>query len=50
MKLFLIVAITVTILGGYAFSHIVSERQAAVQRPLRQTPNRKLHSSATAPP
>ena len=33
MKIFLLVAITVTILGGYAFSHIVSERQAAVQRP-----------------
>ena len=32
MKIFLLVAITVTILGGYAFSHIVSERQAAVQR------------------
>jgi hypothetical protein len=33
MKIFLILAITVTILGGYAFSHIVSERQAAAERP-----------------
>jgi hypothetical protein len=33
MKLFLIVAITATVLAGYAFSHIVSERQAAAQRP-----------------
>lgn len=31
MKIFLL--ITVTILSGYAFSHIISERQAAVQRP-----------------
>src|ERR1700690_53477 len=38
MKLFLIAAITVTILGGYAFSHIVSERQAAVQRPTSANP------------
>jgi hypothetical protein len=33
MKLFLIAAITVTILAGYAFSHVVSERREAVQRP-----------------
>ena len=33
MKLFLIVAITVAVLSGYAFSHIVSERQAPAQRP-----------------
>ena len=33
MKIFLIAAVTITILGGYAFSHIVSERQAAAQRP-----------------
>lgn len=33
MKIFLLVAITVTILSGYAFAHIVSERQAAAQRP-----------------
>jgi hypothetical protein len=32
MKIFLIVAIAVTILAGYAFSQIVSERQAAAQR------------------
>lgn len=32
MKILLIAAITVTILGGYAWSHIVSERQAATQR------------------
>ncbi len=40
MKIFLLVAITVTILGGYAFSHIVSERLAAAQR---------LGSAATQP-
>jgi hypothetical protein len=33
MKIFLIVAITVTILAGYAFSLVVSEHQAAAQRP-----------------
>ena len=33
MKIFLIVAVTVAILGGYAFSQIVSERQAGAQRP-----------------
>jgi hypothetical protein len=33
MKLFLIAAITVTILAGYAFSHIVSEHREAAQRP-----------------
>jgi hypothetical protein len=32
MKIFLIVAVTVTILGGYALSHVVSERQASVQQ------------------
>jgi len=32
MKMFLIVAITAAVLGGYAFSQIVSERQAAAQR------------------
>ena len=31
MRIFLIVAITVTMLGGYAFSHIVSELQGAAQ-------------------
>ena len=31
MRIFLIVAITVTMLGGYAFSHIVSELQAAAE-------------------
>jgi hypothetical protein len=31
MRIFLIVAIAVTILCGYAFSHMVSERQAAAQ-------------------
>jgi len=40
MKVFLIVAVTVTILGGYAFSQIVSERQAAAQQ----------HSSAKTKP
>jgi flagellar basal body-associated protein FliL len=29
VKIILILAITITILGGYAVSHIVSERQAA---------------------
>jgi len=41
MKMFLIVAITVAVLGGYAFSQIVSERQAAAQRsanPKGETP------------
>jgi hypothetical protein len=33
MKLFLIVAITLIILGGYAFSHIVSEHQAVAGPP-----------------
>lgn len=33
MKLFLIMAITLTILGGYAFSHMISERQATTERP-----------------
>ena len=33
MKILLIVAITVTILAGYAFSHIVSERRASAQQP-----------------
>jgi len=33
MKIFLIVAITVTILSGYAFSYIVSERQSIAQPP-----------------
>ena len=33
MKLFLIVAITASILAGCAFSHIVAERQAAAQQP-----------------
>jgi hypothetical protein len=37
MEIFLIVAITVTILCGYAFSHIISERQAAAQRPASAT-------------
>jgi hypothetical protein len=32
MKMFLIIAITVVVLGGYAFSQIVSERQVAAQR------------------
>ena len=31
MRTIMIVAITVTILGGYALSHIVSERQTAAQ-------------------
>lgn len=31
MKLFLITTITLTVLGGYAFSHMISERQAATQ-------------------
>ena len=38
MKMFLIVAITVAVLGGYAFSQIVSERQAAAQRPNSANP------------
>jgi hypothetical protein len=38
MKIFLIVAITVAILGGYAFSQIASERQAAAQRPSSANP------------
>jgi hypothetical protein len=37
MKIILIVAITVTILAGYAFSHVVLERQAAAQRPTATT-------------
>jgi hypothetical protein len=32
MKIFLIVAIAVAVLGGYAFSQIVSERQTAAQQ------------------
>jgi hypothetical protein len=50
MKMFLIVAITVAVLGGYAFSQIVSERQGAAQRPVLQTPKGKLPSTATGPP
>jgi hypothetical protein len=38
MKMFLIVAITVAVLGGYAFSQIVSEQQAAAQRPNSANP------------
>jgi hypothetical protein len=38
MKLFLIVAVAATILVGYAFSHIVSEHQAAAQRPSSANP------------
>jgi hypothetical protein len=38
MKMFLIVAITVAVLGGYAFSQIVSERQPAAQRPSSASP------------
>jgi hypothetical protein len=38
MKIALIVAITVTILGGYAFSHIVSERQTSAPRPTAASP------------
>ena len=38
MKMFLIVAITVAVLGGYAFSQIVSERQAAAQRASSASP------------
>jgi hypothetical protein len=33
MKIFLLVAIALTVLAGYAFPHIVSERQATGQRP-----------------
>jgi hypothetical protein len=33
MKIILIVAITITILAGYAFSHVISERREAAQRP-----------------
>jgi hypothetical protein len=33
MKLFLIFAITVAILAGYAFLHILAQRQAAAQQP-----------------
>jgi len=40
MKVFLIVAITAAILGGYAFSQIVSERRTAAQQ----------HSSANTKP
>lgn len=32
MKIFLIVAVAVTILGGYALSHVVSDCRAAVQQ------------------
>jgi hypothetical protein len=38
MRIFLIVAIAVTVLAGYAFSHVIVERQAAAQSP---TSNRK---------
>jgi hypothetical protein len=38
MKMFLIVAITVAVLGGYAFSQIVSEQQVAAQRPNSANP------------
>jgi hypothetical protein len=34
MRLFLIVAIAVAILGGYAFSHLVSEHQATGHQPI----------------
>jgi len=33
MGIFLIAGITATILGGYAFSHVISERQTAAQGP-----------------
>jgi hypothetical protein len=32
MKMFMIVTVTVAVLGGYAFSQIISERPAAAQR------------------
>ena len=38
MKIFLLVAIALTVLAGYAFPHIVSERQASVQRPIAASP------------
>jgi hypothetical protein len=38
MKIFLIVAVTIAVLGGYAFSQIASERQAAAQRPNSANP------------
>jgi hypothetical protein len=33
MRIFLIIAIAVTALAGYAFSHVIFERQAAAQPP-----------------
>ncbi|HXM22764.1 MAG TPA: hypothetical protein VN948_16015 [Terriglobales bacterium] len=48
MKIFLVVAITVTILGGYAFSHIVSERQAAAQRSATTKPETPFFCDRTA--
>ena len=48
MKIFLVVAITVTILGGYAFSHIVSERQAAAQRSANTKPETPFFCDRTA--
>lgn|ERR1022692_482764 len=38
MKTFLIVAIAVTVLGGYAFSHLISERQVSAQRSTSANP------------
>jgi hypothetical protein len=38
MRIFLIITIAITILAGYAFSHVIFERQAAAQPP---TSNRK---------
>jgi hypothetical protein len=53
MKMFLIVAITVAVLGGYAFSQIVSERQAAAQRPNSANPKAETpfycHRTALTP-
>jgi hypothetical protein len=38
VRLVLLVAIAVTVLAGYAFSHIVSERQATGQGPTSKNP------------
>jgi len=48
MKMFSIVAITVAVLGGYAFSLIVSERQAAAQRSANSKGETPIYCDRTA--
>ena len=48
MKMFMIVAITLAVLGGYAFSQMVSERQAAAQRSANSKGETPIYCDRTA--